>query len=192
MTGVQTCALPICIYWLIGLVVVIVAYKIYASTPNGSRVLGSLKLRIPVFGMLATKTACARFSRTLATLLAAGMPLIDSVNICAKIMDNVLFKDALLETAKQVERGVSLSVPLKKSGLFPNMVLHMLSIGEETGNMEEMLTNVANYYDEEVEMTTQQATALMEPIIIVVMAVVVCALIAVIYAPMMSMYNSIG
>lgn len=180
------------IYWLIGLVVVIVAYKIYASTPNGSRVLGSLKLRIPVFGMLATKTACARFSRTLATLLAAGMPLIDSVNICAKIMDNVLFKDALLETAKQVERGVSLSVPLKKSGLFPNMILHMLSIGEETGNMEEMLTNVANYYDEEVEMTTQQATALMEPIIIVVMAVVVCALIAVIYAPMMSMYNSIG
>ena len=83
-------------------------------------------------------------------------------------------------------------IPLRGLSVFPNMVLHMLSIGEETGNMEEMLTNVANYYDEEVEMTTQQATALMEPIIIVVMAVVVCALIAVIYAPMMSMYNSIG
>ena len=107
-------------------------------------------------------------------------------------MDNVLFKDALAETSKQVERGLNLSVPLKQSGLFPNMVIHMIGIGEETGNMEEMLTNVANYYDEEVEMTTQQATALMEPMIIVVMAVVVCLLIAVIYGPMMQLYSDIG
>ena len=154
--------------------------------------MSTLKLKIPVFGALATKTACARFSRTLATLLAAGMPLIDAINICSKIMDNVLFRDALTEAAKQVERGLPLSVPLRQSGLFPNMVLHMTGIGEETGNMEEMLTNVANYYDEEVEMTTQQATALMEPIIMVVMALVVSALIAVIYAPMMQMYSSVG
>lgn len=180
------------IIWVIAIVAIVVAYKIYAATPNGSRVLSTLRLRIPVFGPLSTKTACARFTRTLSTLMASGMPLIDSINICAKVLDNVLYKDALAETAKQVERGVPLTTPLAKSGLFPNMVIHMINIGEETGNMEEMLTNVANYYDEEVEMTTQQATALMEPLIIVVMAVVVCLLIAVIYGPMMQMYNDIG
>ena len=97
-----------------------------------------------------------------------------------------------METSRQIERGVSLTTPLEKSGLFPSMVIHMISIGEETGSMEEMLTNVADYYDEEVEMTTQQATALMEPIIIVMMALVVCALIAVIYGPMVQLYSDLG
>lgn len=178
--------------WLIGIAVLVLAYKLYVSTPNGSRVVAALKLKIPVFGSLSVKTACARFARTLSTLMASGMPLIDSINICAKVLDNVLYKDALVETSRQVERGVSLTTPLEKSGLFPSMVIHMISIGEETGSMEEMLTNVADYYDEEVEMTTQQATALMEPIIIVMMALVVCALIAVIYGPMVQLYSDIG
>lgn len=178
--------------YILAVGVVIFIYKFYASTPNGSRVVATIKLRIPVFGMLATKTACARFTRTLSTLLAAGMPLIDSINICAKVLDNVLYKDALLETAKQVERGVPLTTPLEKSGLFPNMVVHMINIGEETGNMEEMLGNVANYYDEEVELTTQQATAIMEPMIILVMAAVVCMLVVVIYGPIMDMYDKLG
>lgn len=178
--------------WLIGIAVLILAYKLYVRTPNGSRVVAALKLKIPVFGSLSVKTACARFARTLSTLMASGMPLIDSINICAKVLDNVLYKDALVETSRQVERGVSLTTPLEKSGLFPNMVIHMISIGEETGSMEEMLTNVADYYDEEVEMTTQQATALMEPIIIIMMALVVCALIAVIYGPMVQLYSDLG
>ena len=178
--------------WLIGIAVLILAYKLYVSTPNGSRVVAALKLKIPVFGSLSVKTACARFARTLSTLMASGMPLIDSINICAKVLDNVLYKDALVETSRQVERGVSLTTPLEKSGLFPSMVIHMISIGEETGSMEEMLTNVADYYDEEVEMTTQQATALMEPIIIVMMALVVSALIAVIYGPMVQLYSDLG
>ncbi len=178
--------------WLIGIAVLILAYKLYVRTPNGSRVVAALKLKIPVFGSLSVKTACARFARTLSTLMASGMPLIDSINICAKVLDNVLYKDALVETSRQVERGVSLTTPLEKSGLFPSMVIHMISIGEETGSMEEMLTNVADYYDEEVEMTTQQATALMEPIIIIIMALVVCALIAVIYGPMVQLYSDLG
>lgn len=178
--------------WLIGIAVLILAYKLYVRTPNGSRVVAALKLKIPVFGSLSVKTACARFARTLSTLMASGMPLIDSINICAKVLDNVLYKDALVETSRQVERGVSLTTPLEKSGLFPSMVIHMISIGEETGSMEEMLTNVADYYDEEVEMTTQQATALMEPIIIIMMALVVCALIAVIYGPMVQLYSDLG
>lgn len=178
--------------WLIGIAVAVLAYKLYVRTPNGSRVVAALKMKVPVFGQLSVKTACARFARTLSTLMASGMPLVDSINICAKVLDNVLYKDALIETSKQIERGVSLTTPLEKSGLFPSMVIHMVGIGEETGSMEEMLTNVADYYDEEVEMTTQQATALMEPIIILMMAGVVCMLIGVIYGPMVQLYSDLG
>lgn len=178
--------------YVLAIIGIVIAYKAYSSTPNGARVLSAFKLKIPLLGMLTTKTACARFASTLSTLTASGMPLLESINICAKIMDNVLYKDALTETAKQVERGVPLTAPLEKSGLFPNMVIHMIGIGEETGNLEEMLNNVANYYDEEVELTTQQITALMEPAIIVVMALVVCLLIACIYGPMMQLYTDLG
>ena len=108
------------------------------------------------------------------------------MEITGKTLDNVLYQDAVLDAAKQVQQGVALSVPLKASGLFPPMIMHMLSIGEETGNLEEMLNNSAEYYNEEVEM------ALMEPVIIVCMAGVVCLLIAAIYGPMMSMYQQLG
>jgi type IV pilus assembly protein PilC len=138
---------------------------------------------------LFTKTECARFSRTLSTLLAAGMPLIEAIETTGKTLDNVIFKDALADAVVQVQRGAPLSAPIKASGIFPNMVVHMLSIGEESGNVEEMLVNVAEYYDEEVTLATDSATAMMEPLIIVVMAVVVIGIIAAIYAPILSMYT---
>lgn len=175
--------------WIIGIVAVIVAYKVYSSTESGKRNVSKILLKIPVFGQLSTKTECARFSRTLSTLLAAGMPLIDAIQITGRTLSNVLYKDAMEEAVRQVQRGLPLSAPLKSSGLFPPMVLHMLSIGEESGDMEGMLLNVADYYDEEVELTTQQATALMEPLIVVVMAVVVVGIIAAIYAPILTMYE---
>ena len=120
------------------------------------------------------------------------MGMVEAVEITGKTLDNVLYQDAVLDAAKQVQQGVALSVPLKASGLFPPMIMHMLSIGEETGSLEEMLNNSAEYYNEEVEMATQQMTALMEPIIIVCMAGVVCLLIAAIYGPMMTMYEQLG
>lgn len=175
--------------YVIVIAVVSIGYKAYARSESGSRTIAKLKLKIPVFGMLATKTECARFARTLSTLMAAGMPLIDAIEITSKTLDNVLYKDALKEAVKQVQRGLPLSAPLKACGLFPPLVLHMLAIGEESGDVESMLINVAEYYDEEVELTTQQATALMEPLIIVVMAVVVVAIVAAIYAPILSMYK---
>lgn len=175
--------------WLAVIVAVVIGYKAYASSESGSRIVAKIKLKIPVFGALAIKTECARFARTLSTLLAAGMPLIEAIEITGRTLDNVLYKDALAEAVKQVQRGMPLSAPLKASGLFPPMVLHMLAIGEESGDVESMLLNVAEYYDEEVEITTQQATSLMEPLIIVIMAVVVVAVIAAIYAPILGMYG---
>jgi len=182
-------------YWIVYIAVIVgavVAFNIFKRTENGSRIVARFMMKVPVFGLLGVKTQCSRFARTLSTLLAAGMPMLEAIDITARTMDNVLFRDAVEEAARQVQRGMALSAPLKASGIFPPMILHMLGIGEETGNMEEMLTNAANYYDEEVETTTQQATALMEPVILVVMAGIVCLLIGAIYGPMMAMYEQLG
>jgi len=181
--------------WYIILAVVlliIVGYRVYSGTDDGARLLASIKLKIPVFGVLVQKTACARFARTLSTLLAAGVSLVEAIETTANAVDNVLYKDELENAALQVQRGMLLSTILKKNNYFPPMILHMLGIGEETGNMEEMLTNAANYYDEEVEATTSQVMALMEPMIIIVMALMVVVLIAAVYGPVMTMTNSIG
>jgi type IV pilus assembly protein PilC len=181
-------------WWLIIIVIValVFAFKTYKSTDVGRHQVDRLKLKLPVFGVLATKTACSRFSRTLSTLLKSGMSMMDALDIVADTMENVLFKDALVKVRSGVALGFELSQQLEATGLFPPMVIHMAGIGEETGNMEEMLTNVANYYDEEVEVTTQQVTALMEPIIIVVMAVMVAVLVLCIYGPMAQLYNDLG
>jgi type IV pilus assembly protein PilC len=120
------------------------------------------------------------------------MGMVEAIEITGKTLDNILYREAVLEAAVQVQRGVALSVPLKACKLFPPMILQMIAIGEETGNLEEMLNNSAMYYDEEVENTTQQLTALMEPVILICMAGVVCLLIAAIYGPMMTMYDQLG
>ena len=175
--------------YVIAIIAIVFGYKAYAKTAKGARLIAKIMIKIPVLGDLLVKTECARFSRTLSTLLAAGMPLIEAIETTGRTLDNILFKDALADAAIQVQRGAPLSAPLKASGIFPNMVLHMLSIGEESGNVEDMLDNVAEYYDEEVTLATDAATALMEPLIIVVMAVVVVGIIAAVYAPVLNMYT---
>lgn len=178
--------------WILTIAAIVFAYKTYAKTESGFKNLSAIKLKIPVFGNLITKTACSRFSRTLSTLLSAGMPMVEALIITSKTMDNPLFKEAVESCVVQIERGTPLSIPLKNSGVFPPMIIHMVGIGEETGNLEEMLDNVARYYDEEVELATQQVTALMEPLIIVFMAVVVCCLIGAVYSPIMQLYTTLG
>lgn len=182
-------------YWFIYIIVVVgivVAVQMYKRTDAGRHNLDKLKLKIPVFGILQTKSACASFARTMSTLLQAGMPMIDALEISASTMKNVLFYDGLEKVKNGVSLGLPLSNQLKSTGLFPAMVVHMVGIGEETGNVEEMLTNSAVYYEEEVEVQTQTLTSLMEPIIIVLMALVVVMLILAIYQPMIQLYNTLG
>lgn len=171
---------------------IVVGVKLYGNTENGRHNLDKLKLKIPVFGLLQTKSACASFARTMSTLLQAGMPMIDALEISASTMKNVLYYDALEKVKSGVSLGLPLSNQLRTSGLFPPMVVHMVGIGEETGNVEEMLTNSAVYYEEEVEVQTQTLTSLMEPIIIILMALVVVMLILAIYQPMIQLYNTLG
>lgn len=181
-------------WWLLILIVVgiVFAYKSYYKTDAGRHVIDRLKIKIPVFGVLTVKTACARFSRIMSTLLSAGMPMISAIEIAAGTMDNVLFRDALQKVRSGVTLGMGFSQQIGVTRLFPAMLVHMVGIGEETGNIEDMLTNVANYYDEEVELATQSVTALMEPMIIIVMAVVVGALVLAIYQPMITLYSTLG
>lgn len=182
-------------YWYIYILVIVgivVGVQMYKRTDNGRHNLDKLKLKIPVFGLLQTKTACASFARTMSTLLQAGMPMIDALEIASSTMKNVLFYDGLQKVKNGVSLGLPLSNQLKSTGLFPAMVVHMVGIGEETGNVEEMLTNSATYYEEEVEVQTQTLTSLMEPVIIVLMAFVVVLLIMAIYQPMIQLYNTLG
>lgn len=181
-------------WWLLILIVagIVFAYKSYYKTDAGRHMIDRIKIKIPVFGVLAVKTACARFSRIMSTLLSAGMPMISAIEIAAGTMDNVLFKDALQKVRSGVALGMGFSQQIGVTRLFPAMLVHMVGIGEETGNIEDMLTNVANYYDEEVELATQSVTALMEPMIIIVMAVVVGALVLAIYQPMITLYSTLG
>ena len=130
-------------------------------------------------------------ARTLSTMIAAGVPLVDAVGIVANTMSNIWYKEALLDARDQIMMGVPLSQPLETCGLFPPMVYHMTRIGEESGNTEDMLNKLADYYDEEVEMAVQSLMAVMEPMIIVVMALVVGVMVFSVLTPMMDMYNAI-
>lgn len=163
----------------------------FVKTDMGQLTVGRIALKIPIFKNLIVKSSSAMLARTLSTLTAAGVPLIEAVEITSKTMSNVLFKIALLDAKEAIIRGQPLSAPLEECGLFPPMVYHMVRIGEESGSTEEMLNKLADYYDEEVEVATQALMAALEPMIIIVMAVIVGTLVASVMAPMMAMYEGI-
>lgn len=182
-------------YWYIVVIVVVAivaAYKIYTNSDNGKRTMAVLQMKLPGLGNLNTKSESARFARTLSTMLASGMTMVEAMEITSSTMGNILFREALEESTVQIQRGVSLSDSMKKCELFPPLILHMVGIGEETGNLEEMLNNCANYYEEETELATQSLMAMMEPMIIIVLAVIVCVILGAIYGPMITMYNELG
>lgn len=178
-------------YWgvlLAALIVVIAAVNTFCRTEQGERFFGTLARSLPIFGKLNVKTQASIFARTLSTLLGSGIPMIEALDIVAGTMTNALYRDALKEAHEEVAKGVPLSEPLENSELFPPMVTHMMRIGEETGEIEEMLDRLANYYDEEVEMTTQTVMAALEPMIILAMAVIVIFVVAAVMSPMTAMY----
>jgi type IV pilus assembly protein PilC len=181
-------------WWLLLIIIVglVVGIKMFSKTDYGREVTSAMALKIPVLGGVKTKSACARLGRTLCTLLAAGVPMVDAIEITGKSMENLYYKRAMREAKEQVMRGVPLSKPLKSCGLFPSMVIHMVSIGEETGNIETMLENVATYYEEDVQLATEQMMTILEPLIIVVMAVVVGYIVIAILSPMFTLYDSLS
>lgn len=179
--------------WLVAVIVIFIvaALKAYGKTEQGELIYSKISMKLPLFGNLVIKSAAATFSRTLATLLASGIPLMDAIEQVAKMIKNKIIRDDLLEAKVQVAKGVPLSKPLRDMEYFPPMLSQMTRIGEETGNIEDMMDKVADYYEMEVNNVTDALTAMMEPMIIVVMAVVVGGIVLAIYAPMLSMYDAV-
>lgn len=181
-------------YWYIIIPIIIalvIAIRYFAKTDLGKHVFGKMALKLPLIGKLTTKSAASMMARTMSTLLGAGVPLIEAVDIVSGVMSNIYFKEAMQDAREEITIGMPLSRPLQESGLFPPMVYQMIRIGEESGNTEEMLDKLADYYDEEVEMSVQSLMAAMEPLIIIVLAVVVGGLIAACMMPMMQMYTAL-
>lgn len=181
-------------YWYIivpVLIALVIAIMSYAKTDSGKHLFGKMSLKVPVLANLTIKSASSLTARTLSTLMGSGVPLIQAVDIVSTVVTNVWYQEALAMAKDEITIGMPLSRPLEECGLFPPMVFHMVRIGEEAGNTEEMLDKLADYYDEEVEMAVQSLMAAMEPMIIVVLAVVVGGLIAACMAPMLTMYQSL-
>ncbi len=181
-------------HWYVVLAIivgVVAAYKLIYKTTQGRLTIDRIKMKMPLFGKLTVKTACSQFARTMSTLLMSGISTIDALETTSKIVNNIHYTNAMLKAREEVMKGVPLSEPLEASGIFPPMVYHMTGIGEETGNVEEMLEKMADYYDEEVEMTTQSVLAAMEPIIILFMALIIGTLVIAVIWPIASMYNGL-
>jgi len=176
-------------WWLlcIMLVVLVAGGILFNRTRPGKLFFGFLTRKIPVVKMLVIRSACATFCRTLSLLLSSGITLTDSLEMVANNMSNIYFKEAIQRVRVQVTEGWQLHTALEATGLFPPLVYNLVSIGEETGDLQDMLSKTADYYDEEVENATQSLLSMMEPAVILLMGVFVVIIVLSIYLPMLNM-----
>lgn len=178
-------------YILVGIVLIVFfGIRAFKATETGKVFFATVARKMPIFGQLTIKSAASNFARTLSTLVYSGLSLVEAITITADTMTNYLYKKKLEQVRDEVIRGVPLSEPLLADNLFPPMVGHMTKVGEETGDVGDMLNKLADYYDEEVEMATQTVMAALEPMIILVLAGIVCVLIGAVMSPMFAMYNN--
>lgn len=175
---------------LAGIVVMIIVYKVMGKTEKGLQVIDALKLRAPLFGDLTRKSSISRFTRTLGTLVTSGVPILQALNITRETAGNVMIADAILKVHDAVKEGESIVAPLEASGVFPPMVVSMVDVGEETGQLPEMLLKIAEVYDDEVDNAVAGLTSLLEPIMIVFLAVVVGTIVIALFLPLISIISS--
>lgn len=177
---------------IFGLVILgVVIYQVFKRTAVGAVTLDRLKLKLPVFGDLITKTSIARFSRTLGTLVTSGVPILQALSITKETAGNVVLSTAINDVHEAVKEGESMVSPLEASGLFPPMVISMIQVGEETGQLPVMLNKVADVYEEEVDVTVAGLTSLLEPIMIVFLAVVVGTIVIALFLPLVSIIQEL-
>ncbi len=169
-----------------------VGLSMFGKTDSGKHFFGKLMIKLPLIGPLTVKGAAARMARTLSTLVAAGISLPDALEIVSDTMDNVYFQESLLQAREDVSMGTPLAEPIIKSELYPPMVCHMIKIGEEVGDLENMLNKLADYYEEEVEMAVASVMAAIEPMIIILLAGVVGTIVMAVMLPMGAMYEGLG
>ena len=181
-------------WWLIFLLVIaaVVAVRQYYLTPNGRYQIDKLLLRAPVIGILLRKIAVARFCRTLGTLLASGVAILESLDITARTAGNAVIEEAILNVRKEVEEGKTVAEPLARTEQFPPMVCQMIGVGEQTGAMDTMLSKIADFYEDEVDRAVEGLMSLIEPVIIAFLGVVIGTIVVAMYLPMFSLISQIG
>ena len=168
------------------------AYKRIRANPKGRFALDVMKLRVPVFGPLFHKIALTRFARNLSTLLAAGVPILQALEITAETVNNGPIGNAVTDVKESVRQGESMNRPLSQHDVFPPMVVQMIAVGEETGNIDGMLGKISDFYDTEIESTTESLTALMEPLMIGIIGGIVGGMVIALYMPMFKIFELIG
>jgi type IV pilus assembly protein PilC len=166
-------------------------FKTYYATENGRRVIDQFTLKMPVLGNIMKKIAVARFCRTLSTLISSGVPILDGLEITAKTSGNAVVEDAIMVTRKSIERGETISAPLKDTKVFPSMVTQMIGVGEATGALDTMLGKIADFYEEEVDTAVAGLLTLLEPIMIAVLGIVVGGIVIAMYLPIFDLISKL-
>lgn len=171
---------------------IVIAFKLFVRTKFGARVFDRFQLIMPVFGSVISKVAISRFTRTLGTLVSSGVPILQSLNIVRETSSNIMFAEAVQSIHDSVKEGESITAPLEASKIFPPMVVSMVDVGEQTGALPEMLMKVADNYEEEVDNAVSAMTSLLEPIMIVFLAVVVGSIVIAMFLPLIKLMDSLG
>jgi type IV pilus assembly protein PilC len=180
-------------YWFIllpGLVGIVYGFRRWKKSDKGQRIWDRIKLKLPMkLGPVIQKIAVSRFSRTMATLVSSGVPILQAIEITGKTSGNTVIEDAMLDVKESVRSGESIAKPLSRVSVFPPMVTHMISIGEETGALDSMLNKVADFYEDEVDSTIKALTSILEPIMMLFVGGLVGLIVISMYLPMFSMMN---
>jgi len=179
-------------YYIVGgpILFFILFKKMYA-TERGNIEIDRLALKLPVFGMLIRKVSTAKFSRTLGTLIASGVPLIEGMDICARTAGNKIVEIAILNSIEAIKEGETIAAPLARENVFPPMVIQMIDVGESAGALDAMLSKIADFYDEEVDTAVDGLTALLEPILMVFLGIVVGFIVVAMYLPIFKMGETV-
>ncbi len=180
-------------WWVFIAVIVLTIFGIsrYYKTPGGRLQIDSLLLRLPVLGDVLRKSAVSRFTRTLGTLVSSGVSILDGLEITARTAGNMVIHNAVMESRQSIAGGDTISAPLQRSKVFPPMVISMIAVGEQTGGLDEMLSKIADFYDEEVDAAVATLLSLMEPVMIVVLGVIVGGMVVAMYLPIFDMVNAV-
>ena len=166
-------------------------FKQYYATPSGRRAIDAITLKMPVLGNILRKIAVARFCRTLSTLIASGVPILDGLEITAKTAGNAIIEDAVMVTRTSIERGETIAAPLKETKVFPARVTQMIGVGEATGALDTMLSKIADFYEEEVDTAVAGLLTLLEPIMIAILGVVVGGIVIAMYMPIFDLISKL-
>jgi len=179
---------------LIIIIIGVIAYAIkkWYDTPAGREVIDRLLLKIPIVGVLLQKIAISRFTQTLSTLITSGIPILEALDITSRAAGNVIFEQAIKKVQTEIEAGKNLTTPLEETGMFPTMVIQMVNVGEQTGELDSMLERVASFYEDEVDRSVANLMSLLEPLLLVFLGVTIGTIVVSMYLPMFTLISRLA